>query len=80
MGVAVVMEPDKAEPMRCGGGKGSVGWPGTYGGWWQADRNDDSVMIFLTDNMVQLEQLANGIGFGVWSAIREFQSIGSHLR
>ena len=80
MGVAVVMEPDKADPTRCGGGKGSVGWPGAYGGWWQADPNDGSVMIFLAHNMVQLEQLANGVGLGVWSAITEFQSIGSRLR
>ena len=79
MGVAVVMEPDRADPIRCGGGKGSVGWPGAYGGWWQADPNDGSVMIFLAHNMVQREQLASGIGLGVWSAIGEFQSIGSRL-
>lgn len=77
MGVAVVMEPEKAEPARCGGGRGSVGWPGAYGSWWQADPNDGSVMIFLTHNMVQLEQLADGIGLGVWGAIREFQSMVS---
>ena len=79
MGVAVVMEPDKAEPIRCGGGKGSVGWPGAYGGWWQADPNDGSVMIFLAHNMLQREQLANGIGLAVWGAIGKFQSIGSRL-
>ena len=73
------MEPDKADPTRCGGGKGSVGWPGAYGGWWQADPNDGSVMIFLAHNMVQLEQLAAGVGLGVWGAITEFQSIGSRL-
>jgi hypothetical protein len=37
-------------------------------------------MIFLAHNMLQREQLANGIGLGVWSAITEFQSIGSRLR
>lgn len=80
MGVAVVMEPDKADPVRCGGGPGSVGWPGAYGGWWQADPNDGSVMIFLAHSMVELEQLARGIGLGVWSAISEFQSLGSRLQ
>jgi len=80
MGVAVVMEPDKAEPLRCGGGKGSVGWPGAYGGWWQADPNDGSVMIFLAHNMLQLEQLAKGIGLDVWGAIGKFQSIGARLK
>lgn len=77
MGVAVVMEPDRADPMRCGGGVGAVGWPGAYGGWWQADPNDGSVLIFLAHNMVQLERLVEGIGLGVWGAIGEFQSIGS---
>ena len=77
LGVAVVMEPEKAEPTRCGGGKGSVGWPGAYGGWWQADPNDGSVMIFLAHNMLELDQLTRGIGFGVWGAIREFQAIAS---
>lgn len=76
LGVAVVMEPNKADPIRCGGGKGSVGWPGAYGGWWQADPNDGSVMIFLAHNMVEMEQYTNGIGLGVWGAIRDFQSIG----
>src|SRR5262249_11189855 len=28
MGVAVVLEPEKAEPTLCGGGEGAVGWPG----------------------------------------------------
>jgi len=77
MGVAVVMEPEAAEPTRCGGGCGSVGWPGAYGGWWQADPNDGSVMIFLAHSMVQMEQLAGGIGLGVWGAIRDFQAIAS---
>jgi CubicO group peptidase (beta-lactamase class C family) len=77
MGVAVVMEPDKADPLRCGGGIGSVGWPGAYGGWWQADPNDGSVMIFLAHSMVRLDQLAKGIGLGVWGAISQFQALGS---
>jgi hypothetical protein len=43
MGVAVVIEPEKAAPTLCGSGVGAVGWPGAYGGWWQADPNDGSV-------------------------------------
>jgi CubicO group peptidase (beta-lactamase class C family) len=74
MGVAVVMEPKQAEPTLCGGGVGAVGWPGGFGGWWQADPGDRSVMIFLAHNLVELEQLACGIGFGVYGAIRSFQA------
>jgi CubicO group peptidase (beta-lactamase class C family) len=77
MGVAVVLEPEMADPLRCRGGIGTVGWPGAYGGWWQADPNDKSVLIFLAHNLVELQQLAKGIGLGVWDAILRFQSLGS---
>ena len=72
MGVAVVVEPEKADLLRCRGGAGTIGWPGAYGGWWQADPNDGSVLIFLAHNMVELHQMASGIGLGVWSAIATF--------
>lgn len=77
MGVAVVLEPEKAESTLCGGGVGAVGWPGGFGGWWQADPNDDSVLIFLAHNMVELDQFAKGIGFGVYGAITQFQSLAT---
>ena len=77
MGVAVVMEPEKADPMRCRGGVGTIGWPGAYGGWWQADPNDRSVLIVLTHNMLELSQMAEGIGLGVWSAIARFHEIAT---
>jgi len=77
MGVAVVMEPDKADPLRCRGGVGTVGWPGAYGGWWQADPTDNSVLIFLAHNMVELPQMASGIGLGVWSAVAKFHELAS---
>jgi CubicO group peptidase (beta-lactamase class C family) len=74
LGVAVVMEPEKADVLRCRGGVGTVGWPGAYGGWWQADPNDGSVLVFLTHNMVELPQLAQGVGLGAWSAIASFHA------
>ena len=77
MGVAVVTEPEQADPLRCGGGVGAVGWPGAWGGWWQADPGDESVLIFLAHNMVELHQMASGIGLGVWSAIATFQQLAS---
>ena len=78
MGVAVVMEPEKADLMRCRGGIGTIGWPGAYGGWWQADPNDRSVLIFLAHNMVELSQMVQGIGLGVWSAIADFHGIATY--
>ncbi len=77
MGVAVVVEPEKADPLQCRGGVGTIGWPGAYGSWWQADPNDGSVLIFLAHSMVELQQMVRGIGLGVWSAIATFHSIAS---
>jgi len=77
MGVAVLMEPDKADPLRCRGGVGTVGWPGAYGSWWQADPSDNSVLIFLTHNMLELQQMARGIGPEAWSAIAKFYELAS---
>jgi CubicO group peptidase (beta-lactamase class C family) len=73
MGVAVVIEPQAAAPTPCGGGAGAVGWPGAYGGWWRADPNDGSVLIFLAHSMVTLEQMSGGIGLDVFSAILQFE-------
>jgi len=75
MGVAVVTEPDRADVLRCRGGVGTVGWPGAYGGWWQADPNDGSVLVFLSHNMVELSQLARGVGLATWSAVATFHAL-----
>jgi len=77
MGVAVVMEPDKADPLRCRGGAGTIGWPGAYGSWWQADPTCRSVLIFLSHNLLELRQMARGIGLGAWSAIASFHAIAT---
>ena len=75
LGVAVVMEPDAADALLCRGGVGTVGWPGAYGGWWQADPTNGSVLVFLSHNMVELSQMAQGIGLAVWSAIADLHSL-----
>jgi CubicO group peptidase (beta-lactamase class C family) len=77
MGVAVVTEPAQADPLQCRGGVGTIGWPGAYGGWWQADPNDGSVLIFLAHNMVDLQQMSRGIGLRVWTAIATFHGIAT---
>jgi CubicO group peptidase (beta-lactamase class C family) len=79
LGVSVVLETDKADFMRRGS-KGTVSWPGAFGGWWQADPKDGSVLIFLAHNMVDLAQMAQGIGLGVWGAIETFQTLASVSR
>lgn len=74
LGVAMVLDPAQAGPMPCGGPVGAVGWPGAFGGWWRADPSNHAVLIFLTHNMVELEQLYEGIGLGVYAAIAHFQA------
>lgn len=76
-GVAIVTDPATADPVRCRGGVGTVGWPGAFGGWWQADPTDGSVAVFLAHNMVDLAQMANGIGLGVWGAIAAFHRVAT---
>jgi CubicO group peptidase (beta-lactamase class C family) len=77
MGVAVVLDPERAAPTLCAGGVGTVGWPGAFGGWWQADPNDGSVLILLAHNIVELKQFAEGIGLGVYDAIMRFHALAS---
>lgn len=79
LGVAVVMEPERAPSMPCGGGAGAVGWPGAYGSWWRADPGADTVLLFLTHNMASMEQLASGIGLDVYAAIDAFQDLAADV-
>jgi CubicO group peptidase (beta-lactamase class C family) len=80
LGVAVMLDPHEASPALCGGGRGSVGWPGAYGGWWTADPNDNSVLILLTHSMVERDQLANGIGLGAYVAREQFHALATASR
>jgi CubicO group peptidase (beta-lactamase class C family) len=79
LGVAMVLDSAQAGAMPCGGGVGAVGWPGAFGGWWRADPNQNAVLIFLAHNMVELEQLYEGIGLGVYAAIAQFQAQAAAL-
>jgi CubicO group peptidase (beta-lactamase class C family) len=53
LGLATIMEPDKHEWMGAGS-KGSFGWPGAFGTWWQADPEKDMILIFLIQNYTPL--------------------------
>jgi CubicO group peptidase (beta-lactamase class C family) len=77
LGVAVVIDPDTASPMLCQGRSGTVGWPGGFGGWWQADPADESVFVLLSHCMVDLSQLAQGLGLGAYAARQAFHAAAS---
>ena len=74
LGVAVVVEPQHALPTISSGGVGTVGWPGGFGGWWQADPSSASARVFLSHNVVEREQFARGVGFDVYAAITRFHA------
>ncbi len=74
LGLAVVLKENKYSSMPCAGSIGSVGWPGAYGGWWSADRVKKTVSLFLTHSMTELNQLSQGIGFGLYEAIDLFST------
>lgn len=80
LGVAVTIDPAKAAPIRGKGGLGTVSWPGAYGGWWQADPTDRSVMILLQHNMVDPEGLSEGHGLAGYGAILETHALGTALK
>ena len=75
LGVAVVLDPDRADVMRGKGGMGTVGWPGAYGAWWQADPTDGSVMVFLAHNALDLDAPTGGLG--VYDAIGRFHALAT---
>lgn len=77
LGLATVVDPATASYTRGKGGVGTVSWPGAFGGWWQADPTDRSVLIFLTHNILELEQIVSGVGLGVYAAIAEFHALGT---
>lgn len=50
LGVSIVEDPKKNAWMGLGS-RGSFGWPGLFGGWWQADPQRQTVMIWLQQTM-----------------------------
>ena len=47
LGVAVVV--DETKPGIVTGRAGTFGWPGAFGGWWQADPQQDLILICLQE-------------------------------
>lgn len=79
LGVSVITDPEKQAWMGAGS-KGSFGWPGAFGTWWQADPVEDMVMIYLIQNSMPLEpeaaaQLATGQRMGGRAALPAFQKL-----
>jgi len=79
LGLSVITDPEKQAWMGAGS-KGSFGWPGAFGTWWQADPAQDMVMIYLIQNSMPLgpeaaAQLATGQRMGGRAALPVFQKL-----
>lgn len=80
LGLAVVCKESDYGSIPCSGSIGTVGWPGAYGGWWSADRINQTVSIFLTHSMTEPGQLEQGIGFELYEAIDIFSNYVKELK
>lgn len=79
LGLSVITDPAKQEWMGAGS-KGAFGWPGAFGTWWQADPEQDMVLIYLIQNSMPLNpgaaaELATGQRLGGRAALPIFQKL-----
>ena len=79
LGVSMIMDPDVHAWMGQGRA-GAFGWPGAFGTWWQADPQEDMVLLYLVQNSMPLgpemaAQLATGQRLGARVALPSFQRL-----
>jgi CubicO group peptidase (beta-lactamase class C family) len=77
LGVSVITDPEKQAWMGAGS-TGAFGWPGAFGTWWQADPEEDMILIYLIQNSMELgpesaSQVATGQRMGGRAALPIFQ-------
>ncbi len=54
LNLSVVTDPAKSRQLFGPGGLGTFSWPGAYGTWWQADPSTDLVLIYLIQNLPEI--------------------------
>ena len=58
LNLSVVTDPSKSAQLFGPGGRGTFSWPGAYGTWWQADPENDLILIYLIQNFPDLSSAA----------------------
>ena len=53
LGVSVILDSEKHQVLGAGA-DGSFGWPGAFGTWWQADPENEMIMIYMVQDSVTL--------------------------
>ncbi len=61
LNLSMVNDPARSGPLFGPGGAGSFTWPGAYGTWWQADPENDLILIYLIQNAPDLSPDAAAI-------------------
>ena len=79
LGLSVITDAEKQAWMGAGS-KGSFGWPGAFGTWWQADPAQEMVLIYLIQNSMPLGpeavlQMARSERMGARIALPMFQKM-----
>ena len=79
LGLSVITDAEKQAWMGAGS-KGSFGWPGAFGTWWQADPAQEMVLIYLIQNSMPLGpeavlQMAKSERMGARIALPMFQKM-----
>ncbi|HEY2675817.1 MAG TPA: serine hydrolase domain-containing protein [Steroidobacteraceae bacterium] len=61
LGLSVITDPKKNAWLGTGS-RGSFGWPGLFGGWWQVDPQQQMVMLWLQQTMPPQSPAGSGSG------------------
>ena len=70
LGVSTILDPKKHGWMGVGS-RDSFGWPGLFGGWWQADPREDMVMIWLQQTLPPQAPAGGGAAAPADSAFKQ---------
>ncbi|MGB3481305.1 MAG: serine hydrolase domain-containing protein [Mycobacterium sp.] len=62
LNLSLVTDPAKSTQLYGPGGRGTFSWPGAYGTWWQADPEADLILMYLIQNLPNLNADAAAIG------------------
>ena len=61
LNLSVVTDPSKSSRLFGPGGLGTFSWPGAYGTWWQADPENELILIYLIQNYPDLTSAAAAV-------------------
>ena len=73
LNLSVVTDPSKSAQLFGPGGRGTFSWPGAYGTWWQADPENDLILIYLIQNFPDLTSAAAAVAGN--TALARLQSV-----